>query len=151
MTSRVRIPPRTKPPPVRRLGRTRRHSCPVTRRSWRSGSSPAPILRDDRLGEALDDLGARFGDVAEILEEPALREVEESTRRLLADIRHGDTYMPYWAADSVMARLCYLACRLIEPETVVETGVAYGVSSAFILRALEMNGHGMLFSWTCRL
>jgi predicted O-methyltransferase YrrM len=94
----------------------------------------------------LDDLGAQFGNVAEILEEPALREVEESTRRLLADIRHEDAFMPRWAADSVMARLCYLACRLIEPETVVETGVAYGVSSAFILRALEMNGHGTLFS-----
>jgi predicted O-methyltransferase YrrM len=72
--------------------------------------------------------------------------VEESTRHLLADIYHEDTYTPHWAADSIMARLCYLACRLIKPETVVETGVAYGVSSAFILRALEMNGQGMLFS-----
>jgi predicted O-methyltransferase YrrM len=94
----------------------------------------------------LKDLEARFGNVAGILEEPALLELEESTRRLLADIRHGDTYTPYWAADSVMARLCYLACRLIEPKIVVETGVAYGVSSAFILRALEMNGHGTLSS-----
>jgi predicted O-methyltransferase YrrM len=95
---------------------------------------------------ALQDLEARFGNVAEILEEPALRELGEGTRRLLADIRNEDTYTPHWAADSVMARLCYLACRLIEPETVVETGVAYGVSSAFILRALKMNGHGTLFS-----
>jgi predicted O-methyltransferase YrrM len=95
---------------------------------------------------ALEDLEAHFGNVAEILEEPALQKVEDYTRRLLADIRHGDTYMPYWAADSVMARLCYLACRLVSPEIVVETGVAYGVSSAFILRALEMNGHGTLFS-----
>ena len=94
----------------------------------------------------LKDLEARFGDVAEILEEPALREVEESTRRLLADIRNEDTFMPHWAADSVMARLCYLACRLTSPEIVVETGVAYGVSSAFVLRALEVNGHGRLFS-----
>jgi predicted O-methyltransferase YrrM len=94
----------------------------------------------------LKDLEARIGNVAGILEEPALRELEESTRRLLADIRHEDTYTPHWAADSVMARLCYLACRLIEPDTVVETGVAYGVSSAFVLRALETNGHGTLFS-----
>ena len=49
----------------------------------------------------LKDLEARFGNVAEILEEPALREVEESTRRLLADIRNEDTFMPHWAADSV--------------------------------------------------
>ncbi|MBA2715117.1 MAG: hypothetical protein H0U55_16390, partial [Rubrobacteraceae bacterium] len=43
---------------------------------------------------ALDDLGTRFGSVAEILDEPALREVEGSTRRLLADIRHEDPYVP---------------------------------------------------------
>jgi predicted O-methyltransferase YrrM len=95
---------------------------------------------------ALKDLEARFGNVAEILEEPALREVEESTRRLLADIRREDTYTPYWAADSVMARLCYLVCRLTSPEIVVETGVAYGVSSAFMLRAMQENGQGTLFS-----
>jgi predicted O-methyltransferase YrrM len=94
----------------------------------------------------MKDLEARFGTVAGILEEPALRELEESTRRLLADIRHEDTYTPHWAADSVMARLCYLACRLASPEVVVETGVAYGVSSAFILKALDVNGHGTLFS-----
>jgi len=108
--------------------------------------TPPPTYETIRWEEALADLGARFGDVGEVLKEPALRELEESTQRLLADIRHGDTYTPYWAADSVMARLCYLACRLIEPETVVETGVAYGVSSAFILRALEMNGRGKLHS-----
>jgi predicted O-methyltransferase YrrM len=95
---------------------------------------------------ALKDLEARLGGVGEVMKEPALRELGESTRRLLADIRHEDTYTPYWAADSLMARLCYLACRLIKPEKVVETGVAYGVSSAFILRALEMNGRGTLFS-----
>ena len=72
--------------------------------------------------------------------------MEENTRRLLADIRKEDTFMPRWAADSLTARLCYLACRLIEPETVIETGVAYGVSSAFILRAMQKNGRGTLFS-----
>jgi predicted O-methyltransferase YrrM len=95
---------------------------------------------------ALDDLGTRFGNVAEILDEPALREVEESTRRLLADIRREDPYVPRWAADSVMARLCYLACRLIEPQVAIETGVAYGVSSAYILTALRENGKGTLHS-----
>jgi predicted O-methyltransferase YrrM len=94
----------------------------------------------------LNDLETRFGNVAEILEEPALREVEEDTRRLLAEIRHEDPYVPRWAVDSVMARLCYLACRLIKPETIVETGVAYGASSAFILRAMEENDRGTLYS-----
>jgi predicted O-methyltransferase YrrM len=108
--------------------------------------TPRPAYETIRWEQALADLEARFGNVSEILNEPALREVEEGTRRLLADIRPEDPYLPRWAADSLLARLCYLACRLLEPETVVETGVAYGVSSAYILTALRENGRGKLYS-----
>jgi predicted O-methyltransferase YrrM len=95
---------------------------------------------------ALSDIEVRLGRVTEILDEPALEEVEEDTRRLLEDIRAGDPFSPRWAADSRFARLGYLSCRLIEPEAVVETGVSYGVSSVFILKALEVNGRGTLHS-----
>ncbi len=95
---------------------------------------------------ALRDLEERFGHVAGVLEEPALSEVEESTRRLLHDVRGEDPFRLRWAADSVLARCCYLMCRLLGPEVVVETGVAYGVSSAFVLRAMEVNGRGVLHS-----
>lgn len=106
-----------------------------------------PVYETVSWERLLDELGALFGNVAKILEEPALMEVEDSTRRLLANIRHEDPYVPHWATDSVMARLCYLACRLIQPKVIVETGVAYGVSSAFILKALEENnGSGKLYS-----
>lgn len=40
----------------------------------------------------------------------------------------------------------YAFCRHFEPETVVETGVHYGTSSAFILKALRNNGKGHLYS-----
>jgi predicted O-methyltransferase YrrM len=95
---------------------------------------------------ALKCLEREPGRAAEILDEPALEEVEERTRRLLHDIRAEDAFSQRWAADSLFARLCYLACRLIGPTTVVETGVAYGVSAAFTLKALEKNGHGTLHS-----
>jgi predicted O-methyltransferase YrrM len=95
---------------------------------------------------ALRDVEARLGPVADILDEPALDEIEEYTRRLLEDIGREDPFTPYWAADSLLARCCYLACRLLEPAVVVETGVAYGVSSAFVLKALEVNGRGTLHS-----
>jgi predicted O-methyltransferase YrrM len=94
----------------------------------------------------LADLDEWYGGVTQILEEPALEKTEKDTRRLLTDIRHEDPYRPYWAVDSVMARCCYLACRMIKPEVIVETGVAYGVSSVFILRALQENGRGTLHS-----
>ena len=96
--------------------------------------------------DALQSLENGPGRAAEILAEPALREVEERTRRLLGEIRATDAFNQRWAADSLFARLCYLACRLIAPEVVVETGVAYGVSSAYVLKALDLNGRGTLHS-----
>lgn len=45
-----------------------------------------------------------------------------------------------------LGRLCYAVCRALQPEIVVETGVAYGVTSAYILQALAENGEGRLLS-----
>lgn len=109
----------------------------------------APAYEATGWDDALRDVAARIGDpevVARVLREPALEEVEDQTRRLLADIRPEDPFAPRWAVDSLLARCCYLVCRLLAPEVVVETGVAYGVSSTFILRALEENGRGALHS-----
>jgi predicted O-methyltransferase YrrM len=145
-TTRTGTPPDPNLPLSRRLGELRSvlfgYAASLTERVLIRPPSYVTVGWET----ALDDLGARFGNVADILREPALLEVEENTRRLLADIRHGDPYVPHWASDSLLARCCYLACRLIEPEVVVETGVAYGVSSAFILRAMEQTGHGTLHS-----
>ena len=106
----------------------------------------SPGYETARWPGVIEDLEAHLGRVTEILDEPALRETEEDTRRLLKDIRGGDPFSPRWAADSRFARLCYLLCRLISPSVVLETGVAYGVSSVFILKALEKNACGTLHS-----
>ena len=95
---------------------------------------------------ALRDLEGHLGHAADVLGEPALNEMEENTRRLMEEIRRADPFAPRWAADSLLARCCYVSCRLLAPSVVIETGVAYGVSSAFILRALEENGRGSLHS-----
>jgi Methyltransferase domain len=49
-------------------------------------------------------------------------------------------------ADPTVAQLCYGLCRVLEPETVLETGVGYGVTSATILTALHRNQKGTLHS-----
>ena len=50
-------------------------------------------------------------------------------------------------AVDVSSRLAlYVLCRTLKPSVVVETGVASGMSSSFILRALDKNTHGKLFS-----
>jgi predicted O-methyltransferase YrrM len=109
-------------------------------------SGAPPTYETVSWKSTLRDVDERFGCVAKVLDEPALREVEENTRRLLKNIRSEDPFSPRWAADSVLARCCYLMCRLLEPDVVMETGVAYGVSSAFVLRALQENGRGVLHS-----
>ena len=96
--------------------------------------------------QMLFDVEERWGGAKGILQEPALAGIEDATRRLLEDIRQEDTFSQRWASDSLLARCCYLLCRLVQPSVVVETGVAYGVSSAFILMALEENGRGTLHS-----
>ena len=97
-------------------------------------------------GRALRDVEARLGSATAILEEPALRDVEVETHRILRRVHDEYPRGAQWPADSLMARCCYLVCRLLEPALVIETGVAYGVSSAFALTALRENGHGALHS-----
>ncbi|MGP8078996.1 MAG: class I SAM-dependent methyltransferase [Dehalococcoidales bacterium] len=50
------------------------------------------------------------------------------------------------ASDTSSCLALYTLCRALKPTVVVETGVASGVSSAYILRALDKNNHGKLFS-----
>jgi len=45
-----------------------------------------------------------------------------------------------------MGIILYIVIRLIKPEIVLETGVASGISSAYILSALKENKKGKLFS-----
>jgi predicted O-methyltransferase YrrM len=47
---------------------------------------------------------------------------------------------------ATLGRLCYQACRALRPASIIETGVAYGVTSAYILQALNENGAGQLHS-----
>ncbi|HEX5700440.1 MAG TPA: hypothetical protein VFX77_07320, partial [Rubrobacter sp.] len=86
----------------------------------------SPAYETTRWQDVLIDIEEHLGRVTEILDEPALEEVEDNTRRLLEEIRVGDPFSLRWAADSRFARLGYLICRLISPSVVLETGVAYG-------------------------
>jgi len=44
------------------------------------------------------------------------------------------------------ARLLYIACRILQPHIIIETGVNTGLSSAMILLALKKNNKGHLYS-----
>jgi len=92
-----------------------------------------------------NDCGVSARRVRSFLEEPIhtpdfaarLQEANDIFRDLR--IQSADLY-----AKKVL--LQYMAIRAFRPETVVETGVANGVSSAYILLALQKNERGALHS-----
>ena len=51
-----------------------------------------------------------------------------------------------YGVGTTLGVVLYAVCRRQNPDIVVETGVASGVSSSYILCALEKNGHGELYS-----
>jgi len=64
--------------------------------------------------------------------------------RLAEELKiHGDGYGGQMTRE---APAIYSLVRLLKPRVVVETGVADGVTSSYILRALEDNGEGKLYS-----
>ncbi len=74
----------------------------------------------------------------------ALRQFSLEVQELAA--RDASHIPSAWDADTTLAILAYKICRIIQPELVVETGVAHGITSAYILHALEENRKGHLYS-----
>lgn len=69
----------------------------------------------------------------------------ESEFRVLVDRATTYFQMPS-TADVTLCNLIYKAVRLIQPDNILETGVWRGLSSYFLLSALEKNGGGALTS-----
>lgn len=63
-----------------------------------------------------------------------------------ASLRHRGIMGGGGAMAPDQCRVMYALVRALKPSIVVETGVASGVSSCYVLKALEDNGQGELFS-----
>jgi hypothetical protein len=62
-------------------------------------------------------------------------------------VRVGPESFKHWNdGDTGLVRAIWCLTRHLQPRNVVETGVAHGVTSRFILEALERNGNGHLWS-----
>lgn len=93
---------------------------------------------------ALDDvLGKRSADI--VVESEFVTRVRETADRI-QQLRKDGPFRPAHNGDAVLGTLVYYACRALRPAVVVETGVAYGVTSACILTALARNERGGLWS-----
>jgi predicted O-methyltransferase YrrM len=74
-----------------------------------------------------------------VLAEPELLTIREKVRRRLVQIEPNSPIATAQNGGEGLCSMCYLACRALRPSVVVETGVAHGVTSAYILAALERN------------
>jgi hypothetical protein len=107
----------------------------------------SPDYHNQSWAETVEALGATLGvDIQRYADEAALASIEAHVHEAIAALPTDAAFTLIHNADFVLAKACYLVCRAINPAIVVETGVAYGVTSAFILKALEVNGHGVLHS-----
>jgi len=101
------------------------------------------LLSDERFLSSITGVHARR--IRRFLDEPLQSEPFAACLRAaesffaVAQIQSADLY-----AKKVLVQ--YAAVRAFAPDTVVETGVANGVSSLYLLFALEKNGHGRLCS-----
>jgi hypothetical protein len=102
--------------------------------------SYAPIPASD-VPKALTPLGL---DIERYADDRALHEIERHVRHAAAGEEH--IYGRRHNMDTSLARVAYLLIRVTRPEVVIETGVAFGISTAFVLQALRENGSGGLHS-----
>jgi methyltransferase family protein len=95
------------------------------------------------VSEADDALG---GGVAAALREDGLAQIDAEVQERIGRLGPAVPFPLAHNAAPSLAQLCYALCRALRPTTVLETGVAYGVTSAFLVKALALNGDGELHS-----
>ena len=127
------------------------------RRAWEAlGKSPADAYEasDDAHAAMHEALGASWPcDAERAFEErwqamlDSFEEAPEGQADVAAYQAQSEQLQRDFDADPALARAAWCAVRHVAPRTVVETGVARGVTSRFLLEALEANGpDGRLWS-----
>jgi len=85
-------------------------------------------------------------DVSAIHKEPALARVDALLAEQIAAIPPEAPFGVGNCAETLLGHAAYIACRVLHPDVVVETGVAYGSMTTYCLSALRENDRGMLHS-----
>ena len=95
----------------------------------------------------VQQLGGALGcDLETALNEEERTELESRLHRRMESLPSEAPFGSFHNGDLALTRLCYALVRVLEPEYVIETGVCYGVTTAFVLAALNRNRKGSLHS-----
>jgi hypothetical protein len=97
----------------------------------------------DMLSAALN---VSSNNITKLLEESELKHLESIVTAGITKSKGTGPFDSGHNGNFCLARSIYVICRLMSPDVVVETGVAYGVTSAFTLQALAVNRKGTLIS-----
>lgn len=99
------------------------------------------------LAEALVFMARTIpADVCPVLCEASLLEIEKRVGEGIERLKGKGPFSLGHNADFALGRICYAICRGLSADVVLETGVAYGVTTAFVLQGLAANGRGKLVS-----
>jgi Methyltransferase domain len=105
-----------------------------------------PPLAPEALWPALHLALGMNADLVSLLAEQPLADADA----LLANANlHLPPDAPFSVANSaekLLGHVAYVICRLLRPDAILETGVAYGSMTTYLLTALDVNGHGILYS-----
>jgi predicted O-methyltransferase YrrM len=113
------------------------------RRQQGAPFSYVPLAYED----ALVALGRELGvDASAVMREAGSAAIRDHVAAARATLPDRGPFTSVHNGDVALASIVYLVARTTAPAVVVETGVAYGVTSAFVLQALAANGDGRLWS-----
>ena len=109
---------------------------------------PCPYAIDGEWEASLHEaIGAPWPCPAHDRFEPLWWEVIASVRAQVRDVGRGAFGEEGWAdGDTTLARIVYCMTLHLQPEHLLETGVARGITTRIILEAIAENGHGHLWS-----
>jgi predicted O-methyltransferase YrrM len=100
-----------------------------------------------RVQEGIGILGSALGiELTAFLSESAFQDIEHRMHQALDALPRNAPLGSFHNADSSLARIVYALARAVRPRSVVETGVCYGVTTGYILQALQVNRSGHLYS-----
>ena len=97
------------------------------------GSNPCTIADEAKSGDLATALSSLFPDARTTTADYSSIQshIEAQLMRLAGK---AGPFGSFHNGTPTLGQLCYLVCRYLRPHNVVETGVAYGVTSAYISR-----------------
>lgn len=109
---------------------------------------PCPYAVDDEWERKLhEEVGASWPCPVQEGFAAMWSELISSLQTRVKDVGRGAFGHDGWGdTDMAMARIVHCLTRHLQPEHLLETGVARGITTRFILEAIAENGHGHLWS-----